>query len=129
MRLKISSCKKLVIRLYLPAEAIPYSRQVTWPSAAVAGTTDHGRQETALLRGPGAPRRPDDRRAPAAARDAVADVHARLLWNEWKSAPGSSGQCSDGSCRRAGKMELAPIVKLRLVTLLINRHKSDRICV
>lgn len=41
--------------------------------------------------------------------------------------PASSVPCSDGSCRRAGKMELAPIVKLRLVTLLINRHKSDRI--
>lgn len=36
-----------------------------------------------LLRGPGPfPRRPDDRRAPASARDVVADVHARLLWNE-----------------------------------------------
>lgn len=57
-----------------------------------------------LLRGPGPfPRRPDDRRAPASARDVVADVHARLLWNEWKSSPGSLGPCSDGSCRRDRK--------------------------
>ena len=54
-----------------------------------------------LLRGLGPfPRRPDDRRAPASARDVVADVHARPLWNEWKSVPDSSGPCSDDSCRR-----------------------------
>ena len=100
MRLKSSSCRRLVIRLHLSAEAILHDRQVTWPSAVAAGTTDHGRQETALLRGSGAvPRRSYDRRALVAARDVVADVHAHLLWNEWKSTPGSSGPCLDGSCR------------------------------
>ena len=120
----------MVIRLHLSAEAIPHDRQVTWPSAAAAGTTDHGRQETALLRGSGAvPRRSYDRRALVAARDVVADVHTHLLLNEWKSAPGSSGTCLDGSCGGAGKMELAPIDNHRLVTLLINKHKPDIICV
>ena len=115
---KIPSCRKLVIRLHLPAEAIPYNRQVTWTSAA-AGTIDHGWQETALLRGPGAiPRRSDDRRALAAVYDVVADVPARPLWNEWKSVPGSSGPCSDGSCRRGRNKPWVERLPVSLPTIL-----------
>ena len=55
----------------LPAPVYP-ARPVHDPSQARA----------VLLRDPGAvPRRPDDRRTPAAARDVVADVRPRLPWD------------------------------------------------
>ncbi len=73
-----------------------------WPSAA-AGTIDHGWQETALLRGPGAvPRRSDDRRALAAAYDVVADVHARPCGMSGNLCPALQGHVQMVHVEEAG---------------------------